>query len=241
MEPLAITPLGTELLDDPTTADPAAVAESLRNIARSNRWFGGARAVRHGLARLLAGAPRSRPLTLLDVGTGAGDLPGDAVRWAARRGYRIAPIAIERSRVAAELAHRAGCPCAVADAGIPPLRQKSVDLVLLSQVLHHLAPGSAVRLLRTCDRLARLGVVVADLRRARLATVLFRAGARTLGFDSCTVADGVTSIRRGYTVEELRGLLAAAGVRARVSRRPGFRLVATWTPPDPSPAAAEQA
>jgi hypothetical protein len=126
MEPLAITSVGTELLDHPAAADPAVVAESLRNIARSNRWFGGARAVRHGLARRLAGAPRSRALTLLDVGTGAGDLPGDAVRWGSRRGYRIVPIAIERSRVAAGLARAGGCPCAVADAG--SLREKSVDL-----------------------------------------------------------------------------------------------------------------
>jgi hypothetical protein len=105
-----------------------------------------------------------------------------------------------------------------------------VDLVLVSQVLHHLTPASAVRLLRACDRLARLGVLVADLRRARLAPPLFRLGARALGFDRFTVADGVTSIRRGYTAGELRALLAQAGVRARVARRPGFRLVATWRP-----------
>lgn len=230
MRPLTITSTGTELLDDPAAADPVAVAESLRNIARSNRWFGGARAVRHGLGRLLKGLPRSHPFNLLDLGTGAGDLPGDAVRWAARRGYRITPVGIERSPVAAGLARRAGCPCAVADAGLPPMREKSVDLVLLSQVLHHLEPASAVRLIRTCDRLARLGVVVADLRRARSAVVLFRAGASALGFDRWTVADGITSIHRGYTAAELGHLLAAAGVRAQVSRRPGFRLVATWRP-----------
>ena len=31
-----------------------------------------------------------------------------------------------------------------------------------------------------------------------------------------------------YEPDELRELLAAAGVRARVVRRPGYRLVATW-------------
>ena len=41
---LTPSPVGTELLDDPG-ADPAVVAESLRNISRSNRWFGGAAAV----------------------------------------------------------------------------------------------------------------------------------------------------------------------------------------------------
>jgi SAM-dependent methyltransferase len=233
VHPLAITSLGTELLDDPA-ADPTVVARSLGNIARANRWFGGTRAVRFGLAWVLAGIPRARPLSLLDIGTGAGDLPGDAMRWAARRGWRLVPVGLERSRVAARLARAAGCPCAVADAGVSPFRDKAVDLVLVSQVLHHLAPASAVRLLRDCDRLARIGVVVADLRRARLAPPLFRLGGRLLRFDPVTLEDGVTSIRRGYTAAELRALLRQAGVAGRVARRPGYRVVGTWRPAVPA-------
>ena len=199
-------------------------------MARANRWFGGAAAVRHGLGRVLRGATPGRPLTLLDLGTGAGDLPRRAVAWARRRGYVLRPFGLELSRPAAVLAGTAGVPCVVGSAGLPPLRDKSVDIVLLSQVAHHFTPDSAVRLFRTCDGLARVGVVVADLRRAPLAVLAFRVGATALRFDPITMADGITSIRRGYTAGELRALLAAAGVRARVSRRPGYRLVATWIP-----------
>jgi len=73
-------------------------------------------------------------------------------------------------------------------------------------------------------------VVVADLRRGRLGPLMFWVGARALGFDPVTVADGMTSIRRGYTAQELRRMLREAGVRAIVERRPGYRLVATWRP-----------
>jgi hypothetical protein len=132
--------------------------------------------------------------------------------------------------VAAGLAGASGIPCVVGCAGTPPFRDRSVDLVLVSQVAHHLADESAVRLFRTCDRLARRAVIVADLRRGPLGPAAFWVGARTLRFDGVTVADGMTSLRRGYTVGELRGLLAAAGVRAEVSRRPGYRLVAVWRP-----------
>ena len=83
---------------------PAAVAESLRNIARANRWFGGAAAVRFGLARTLAGVPRGTTLSLLDLGTGLGDLPRVAVRWGAARGIRMVPLGLELNRVAAALA-----------------------------------------------------------------------------------------------------------------------------------------
>jgi 2-polyprenyl-3-methyl-5-hydroxy-6-metoxy-1,4-benzoquinol methylase len=226
-EPLALSPLGAELLDDPA-ADPATVAASLRDIERANRWFGGVAAMRRGLAQALAGWPPGSSATLVDLGTGLGDLPRAAVRWAARRGVRLAAIGLERSPVAARMAAAGGVPCAVACAGATPLRDKSVDIVLVSQVAHHLSDESVVRLFRECDRVARRAVVVADLRRGRLGPLAFWVGARAFRFDPVTVADGMTSIRRGYTTGELRRLLEAAGVRATVERRPGYRLVATW-------------
>jgi Methyltransferase domain len=184
--------------------------------------------VRYGLRLLLRAVTPGRPLTLLDLGTGAGDLPRGAVGWARRRGHVLRPLGLELSRPASALAVSAGVPCAVACAGAPPLRERSVDIVLMSQVAHHFTGESVIRLFRTCDSLARVGVVVADLRRGRLAPLAFRLGSTALRFDPITKADGLTSIRRGYTAGELGELLRAAGVPARVSRRPGYRLVATW-------------
>lgn len=229
LEPLSPSPVGVELLDDPT-ADPAVVTASLRNIARANRWFGGSAAMRRGLAQALRGVPPGATVTLLDLGTGLGDLPRAAVRWAEGRGVRLVPMGLERSPVAARLAASGGVPCVVACAGVTPLRNKSVDVVLVSQVAHHLSRESAIRLFRECDRVARRAVVVADLRRGRLGPLAFWVGAWALRFDPVTVADGMTSIRRGYTAAELRELLRAAGVDAMVERRPGYRLVAVWRP-----------
>ena len=229
MAGLSITSIGAELLDDPA-ANPAAVAESLRNIGRANRWFGGAAAVRFGLARTLAGVPPGTTLSLLDLGTGLGDLPRVAVRWGAARGIRVVPVALEVNRVAATLASGAGVPTALACAGAPPVRDKGVDVVLVSQVAHHLTGASVVHLFQTCNRLARRAAIVADLRRSSIAPPAFWCGARLLGFDRVTVADGLTSIRRGFSPRELSSLMARAGIEGRVYRRPGFRLVATWLP-----------
>jgi 2-polyprenyl-3-methyl-5-hydroxy-6-metoxy-1,4-benzoquinol methylase len=182
------------------------------------------------LRRTLGNVPRGTTLSLLDLGTGRGDLPRAAIQWGARRGIRVIPAAIELNRIAAVLASRAGVPTVLACAGSPPIRDKSVDVVLVSQVAHHLTPASVIQLLRTCDQLARRAVIVADLRRHRLAPAAFWCGARLLGFDSITVADGMTSIRRGFSRKELRGLMARAEIEGRVDRRPGFRLVATWIP-----------
>lgn len=229
MTELSISPIGVELLDDPA-ADPVTVAESLRNIARANRWFGGAAAVRHGLARTLRDTTPGQTLSLLDLGTGAGDLPRVAERWGCRRGIQIKPVGLELSRAAAALAQHSGLPTVVGCAGTPPIRDKSVDIVLVSQVAHHLSPRSVVHLLRTCDRLARRAVILADLRRHPVAAAGFRLGGRLLGFDAVTLNDGVTSIRRGFSRAGLLALMAQAGITGRVDATPGFRLVATWLP-----------
>jgi 2-polyprenyl-3-methyl-5-hydroxy-6-metoxy-1,4-benzoquinol methylase len=229
MAGLAITPIGDELLDQPD-ADPAIVAESLRNIARANRWFGGSWVVRYGLARTLKGVPAGSSLSLLDLGTGLGDLPRAAVHWGARRNIRIIPVGLELNRSAAKMAQSSGLATTVACAGAPPVADKGVDVVLVSQLAHHLTQESVLHLIRTCDRLARKAVILADLRRHRLAPPIFWCGARMFGFDPVTVSDGMTSLRRGFTRLEMERLLASAGVAGEVAQRPGFRLVATWKP-----------
>ncbi len=221
------TSFGDELLDHPD-ADPATVAASLHHIARANFWFGGWWAVRKGLARVLANVRPCARLTLLDVGTGNGDLPERAVGWARRRGITLIPVGLERHRTAAALARDRGMATLIGCAGSLPVRPGSVDLVLASQLAHHLSPSANIAFFQAAQRIARVGVVVADLRRSRLAFAGFWLGSRFFRFDPATRADGLTSVLRGFLPDELAGLLRQAGIRARVERSPGFRLVATW-------------
>lgn len=218
---------GHELLDHPD-ADAALVASSLHHIARSNWWFGGWWAVRQGLGELLRETPRGSRVTLLDIGTGKGDIPRRAVAWGARRGLTIVPLGIDRHPAAALLADREGVPSAVACAGALPFAPGSVDVIIASQLLHHLAPAAIIDFVRSATATARRGVVVADLRRSSLALGGFWIGSRLLGFDKATRDDGLTSVRRGFTRIELTDLLQQAGVRSTVRQTPGFRLVAAW-------------
>jgi SAM-dependent methyltransferase len=218
---------GTELLDDPA-ADPAAVRRSLGNIARANRAFGGTAAVTHGVGRLLGDGPRGA-LTLLDLGTGAGDIPAALRAWGRGRGAAVRTFGFERLRAAATLARAPELPVVLGCVSALPFRTRSVDVVTLSQVLHHFDRAAAIRILRESARVARVGVVVADLLRSRTAALLFDVGARLLRFDRHTRVDGVTSVGRGYRPAELAALLGEAGLAAEVTSRPGWRVVAWGT------------
>lgn len=236
MSVLEIAAHGVELLDD-RFAPPPTVRESLRNIARANRWFGGAWAVRFALGEAFTRLGRGS-YSLLDVGTGAGDLPRMARAWAAQRGIELRTVGLEVSTVAAGMARENGVPSLVADAGVLPLADASVDFVLLSQVAHHFSPQGIVRLLRECARVARHALLLSDLRRSQLARWTFPMVGRLLRFDAVTIQDGVTSLERGFTVSSLRDLFDRAELPAEVTRRPGARLVAVATcsrAPSPEP------
>jgi SAM-dependent methyltransferase len=223
-----LSPLGSESLDDPN-APPALVRRMLADIAVCNRWLGGAHAMRSALAQLLDRSDRGRTLTLFDIGTGAADLPRDARRWAARRGVSIVPFALERIPAAAQLARDAGVPTLLGCGSALPLRPRSIDIVLLSQVVHHLDADTVVRLLAASSAIARRGVIIADLHRSWFAIPAFRFAGTVLRLHPLTIADGVTSVRRGYTTAELYGLCARAGAaNVTVTRTLGSRVIAWW-------------
>lgn len=219
----------TELLDRPDVPTDVVLA-SLADIRRANTLFGGRRAVLEALAPILRRAPRRARWTLLDLGTGAGDIPAAAMRLATRLGVRLTAVGLERQRAAATLAGRAGVYPIVAHLDALPLAPKSADIVLMSQVLHHASRSQAAKWVRLADRLARRAVIVADLRRSPLAALGIWLASFPLGFHPVSRHDGVISVRRGFTPGELSDLLRATGIVARARPRPGFRVVAVWEP-----------
>jgi SAM-dependent methyltransferase len=226
-----------ELLDGPLD-DPATLRGNLRDLARINRWLGGAAASQRALDRLLAG--RTVPHTLLDVGTGAADIPVALLRAAARDGreLRVTAVDVHPEVVAAaraldpRLATTPGLELAVVDGRALPWPDRSFDVVHASLVLHHLEPSDAIGFLREAARVARHGVIVNDLVRARrhwlLAKVLLGLGTR----NRYTRHDGPLSVRRAYTRVELRALLAGAALRpvAEIGALAGHRVALAAVP-----------
>jgi SAM-dependent methyltransferase len=217
-----------ELFDDPA-ADGATVLASLRDIARANRLFGGAAAALARLDEFFRAVPRGTTLSLLDVGTGEGDIPRAARRRAARRGVGLRLLGLERHPAAARRAARGGQLAAVrADARALPFGDRSVDLVLCSQLLHHFRGAALIAVVAELARVARLGVVVADLRPSPLAAAGIWLASFPLAFHPVSRRDGVLSVLRGFTATALRHACAAAGVEAEVRTHPGFRVTAAW-------------
>lgn len=210
--PLRVRHLGHELLDEPVL-DPVALRLNLREMARLNRLPGGVAASRRGIDRLLDGTTEA---TVLDVGTGSADLPAALVREANGRAVRVLASDL-RPEVLAHARARVGRLESVevlqADARDLPLIDDAVDVAHASLVMHHLDPEDAVAALREMRRVARLGVVINDLRRSPFAFAVTAVTVLALTHGRYTRHDGLLSARRAYTLPELDGLAADAGLR----------------------------
>ena len=207
-----------ELLDGPLP-DGVLVRGNLDDLARINRRLGGARLSRQAIGRLTDGADDR--LSVLDVGTGAADLPIDWLAAAARSGRRWQVTAIDNRPeiVAAAVARAPGLRDAasltieVGDGRRLPYLDDAFDVAHCSLVVHHLAPDDAVTLLGEMRRVARRGIVVNDLIRGRLGLVGAWLWGHALTRNPLTRHDAPLSVRRAYARDELRTLLADAGLR----------------------------
>ncbi len=221
---------GIEYLDG-DAVPPDDRARAYADLALSNRLFGGLHAVAAEISAVLSELPAET--TVLDVGAGDADIPHRLKRLAAGAGVNLRVLALDcDAALLASGRARARTDHAVcANALALPFADRSVDVVVCSQVLHHFERPEAVALLAELHRVARRRVIVADLQRSWMAVGGWWLVSFPLSFHPVTRHDGVVSILRGFTAEELRGMVeAATGTHASVRRRLGYRLTASWAP-----------
>lgn len=213
--PLARRSTQRELLDE-SDLDPLELAANLGDLTRLNRLPGGAGASIAAIERLTDGARR---LSLLDLGTGAGDLPIAFVTHARRHGLHWEVTAVDNrpeilAHAAAMTEPEAAIRVLLADARRLPMAGAAVDVAHASLLLHHLDDDAAVACLAEMRRVARRGVVVNDLRRGIGAFLIGAPIVLAVGRSRMTRHDGVVSLRRAHTLAELDALLDAAGLRS---------------------------
>ncbi len=214
MRRLTATP---ELLDGPLE-DAAALRGNLCDLRRVNRYLGGSRLSGRAVDLLLAG--ERGPHSLLDVGTGAADIPMALLGTAEARGRVLRIVGLDSRPEVLDAARsidpRMGdlhnLQLGTADGRALPYPDRTFDIVHSSMVLHHLEPRDAVVFLREARRVARRGVVVNDLVRGRLSWLGAWLLTRLATGNRLTRHDGPLSVRRAYTRVEARVLLESAGL-----------------------------
>jgi SAM-dependent methyltransferase len=197
-----------EILDS-DDCPPHEVEKSLRDLSRINHWFGGIATTRKMIERVAA-ATGKKHFSVLEVAAGHGEVPRLAAQQLARIGITldVTLLDLKRSHLLP------GNHSVVADALALPFPDGSFDLVSCSLFAHHLEPEELARFSQEAMRVGRIALLVNDLVRHPLHLALVYAG-WPLMRSHVSRMDGVASVRRAYTLEEMQDILTNAAAPRR--------------------------
>lgn len=217
-----------EYMDD-WKAPTGELIEDLRNLQKFNQWLRAHSIILSYLVPFVAEQHPPQPIRILDVGTGGADLPiaiADSFRI---RGWRTSILGIDvhptTIRFAAETtaAHHE-IALVQSDVLALPFKRGSFHYVLASQLLHHFDQDDVLSILQELFSLATHGVIIGDLIRSPLAYAGAFLLARLMTRNRLTRHDAPVSVRRAFSLEELRSLRTAAGLSYAIHRHFPFRF-----------------
>ncbi len=221
-----------EEMDDPAL-DARVHEEGMRGLARANRVSNTAAVLWRAMAsHMPLGA--GRPLRLLDVASGTGDVAIRIAQLARRTGREVEVHLCDRSPRALALAAQRGERAAVPvwtyarDVLAAPL-PGVFDVVTCALFLHHLDEPEAVEALTKMRAATGRLLLVSDLRRSAVGLVMTVVGTRLLSRSRVFRDDGIRSIHAAYTLAEAQALAHSAALD-RASIRPYWpaRFLLAW-------------
>jgi 2-polyprenyl-3-methyl-5-hydroxy-6-metoxy-1,4-benzoquinol methylase len=226
-----------ELMDDPTIGGHDLI-ESLVQLRRINWFLGAAFPTLEGVQRLWQQAGCPAHLSLIDVGAGSGEGNRLLLRWAGLRRVHLRITLLDQhpDTCAAAAAYFQDDPRVTVQQGdlfaLPP---GSADIITAALVLHHVPTHRLADTLETLARAARLGVVINDLHRHRLAWLGIRLITHLFSQNRLIRHDAPLSVQRGFRPADFESLRTRPALaELHYDWRPLFRYLVLVPPAHPT-------
>lgn len=226
-----------EVMDQPGL-DAGLHAQALGGLERINLLSRTAAALWRPIRRLAFENPLPRPLRVLDIASGGGDVAIAVARRAARAGLPLWIEGCDISDRAVDYAQQSAVRRGVTNV---VFRQRDVireplpdgfDVVMCSLFLHHLDEEGAGRMLREMSRAAERLALVSDLRRTRVGYVLASLVCSVFTRSPVVKVDGPLSVAAAFTPKEALELARRNGMPgATLERIWPQRFLLTWRRP----------
>ena len=230
--------MAKEMMDAPDNPHEL-LEDDLRNLRIINRYLGNYRSVLQGVKRVVK-EQKLRRFSLLDVGTGSGDIPVRVAAWARRNNLAAELIALEPEPVTlrAAVGQTRDYPeiaLVQGDGRALPFAARSFDFVLSSQMLHHFSEEDIIHLLRGWSHVARRAIIVSDLIRHPVAYYGIGLLTKVFTRNVMTRTDAPLSVARAFTLKQWRDLFERAGIgRFRTFPKFPFRQMTLFSVAEPS-------
>jgi len=196
-----------EIMDD-FTLEGEVLREALDKITKINRFLGGNSLTLNGVKELILTVPKSKLITIVDVGCGNGDMLRVLSNYGKENNYSFNLIGIDANAFTVNHAKKlsesySNITFKCEDIFELDFSQLKCDIILCTLTLHHFKNEEIESLLTTFYANSKLGIVINDLHRSRLAYRLFQIICFLFQLNSMSREDGLTSILRGFKKPEL--------------------------------------
>lgn len=193
------------------------VRDSLQDVATVNRYLSGYRVLLHHVEPFLKAHKVDRPFRVLDAATGSADQPIALVKLARCLGVPIHITAIDINGKMLKLAREEivsfpEIQLVQCDILSLPFRDEGFDLAVNSLSLHHFSWDKAVAILQAINKAGRLGMVVNDLHRSRIAHAVIFLLTRIFTRNRLTRYDAPVSVMNAFIPDEFRQLAQEAKI-----------------------------
>lgn len=196
-----------EIMDD-FTLEGEVLREALDKITKINQFLGGNSLTLNGVKELILTVPKSKLITIVDVGCGNGAMLRVLSNYGKENNYSFNLIGIDANAFTVNHAKKLSVSYSnitfqCEDIFEYDFSQSKCDIILCTLTLHHFKNEEIENLLHPFYANSKLGIVINDLHRSRLAYRLFQIICFLFQLNSMSREDGLTSILRGFKKEEL--------------------------------------
>jgi 2-polyprenyl-3-methyl-5-hydroxy-6-metoxy-1,4-benzoquinol methylase len=216
----------TELMDDFTIGGDQ-LREALRHLRRLNQIFWASGPTLYGVKRLWNTSGRPDRLTILDVGSGSGDINRRILKWADKQGVMMRVILADVTEEAqAEAGHlfRNDPRVVFVIQDLFNLGELQADIVTASQFVHHFPSERLPSIVEQMLAVSRIGVVINDIHRHWIPWTAVWIATRFISRNRYIRHDGPLSVAKGFRSSDFRNLTKRlGGSNMKYSWRPLFR------------------
>lgn len=216
----------TELMDD-FSLKGELLRDTLDKLGKINKWLGGNVVTLDGVQKLLNEQPKERTYTIIDLGCGHGDILRQIARFGRKHNYNFKLIGVDANQDAVDYATDLS-------SDFPELAFKNIDIfsyefeeldfdiAITTLFLHHFKDQEIITLLKLLTENARVGLVINDLHRSKIAYGLFKLLSLTISNDMIK-KDGLTSILRAFKRKELEKISKQLNLKSQIRWKWAFR------------------
>ena len=216
-----------ELMDDFSIGGDL-LRDTLDKLENINRWLGGNLMTVRALKKVLKNHPKEQELTIADIGCGHGDILRDVAKFGRKNGYKMKLIGMDANPTAIAYANELSSEFSelsfkTEDIFSEAFKNRKFDVVLATLFLHHFKEAQLTSFLGNTLKQTKIGIVVNDLHRHKLAYYLFMLLSVFIK-NNMIIEDGLTSVLRGFKRNELAHISKKLKVKPQISWKWAFRF-----------------